>query len=137
MQNTKICEAKKIADVKIMSFGFKYGPPENADLVFDVRFLQNPYYVEELKPLTGLDERVRNYVKSFDETKEFTEKLFDMIDFMVPYYIKGDRTSVVIAFGCTGGKHRSVTMAEETFSHLQNIGYNVAKHHRDIEKFEF
>ena len=121
-------------DITVMSFGFKYAPPEDADLVFDVRFLQNPYYVEELKPLTGLDERVRNYVKSFDETEKFTEKLFDMIDFILPRYIKGERKSVVIAFGCTGGKHRSVTMAEEMFCHLQNAGYNVKKHHRDIEK---
>ena len=136
MQDSKVrvtCERKNIA-IDIMSFGFKYGPPENADLVFDVRFLQNPYYVGELKPLTGLDERVRNYVKKFDETQKFMDKLFDMIDFIVPYYIKGERTSVSIAFGCTGGKHRSVTMAEELFSHLQGTDYKVEKYHRDIEK---
>ena len=120
--------------IEIMSFGFKYGHPENADLVFDVRFLQNPYYVEELKPLTGLDEGVRNYIKSFDETNEFIKKLSDMLDLILPRYIKGDRTRVVIAFGCTGGKHRSVTMAEETFYYLQNNNYNITKYHRDIDK---
>ena len=120
--------------VEISSFGFKYAPPENADIVFDVRFLQNPYYVEELKPLTGLDQRVRDYIESFDESKEFFKKLFDMIDFLIPLYIEKERTDIKIAFGCTGGKHRSVTAAEKLYSHLTNAGYDAKKHHRDIEK---
>ncbi len=127
MQNEKI-------SIEIMSFGFKHGSPENADIVFDVRFLQNPYYIEHLKPLTGLDESVREYVKSFSETKEFLGKLFDMIDFLIPHYIKKDRESITVAFGCTGGKHRSVTVAEELYSHLKDKGYQTVKNHRDIEK---
>ena len=120
--------------IEVSSFGFKYAPPENADIVFDVRFLQNPYYVEELKPLTGLDQKVRDYVKGFDETKEFLDKLFDMIDFLIPLYIKKEREKLSVAFGCTGGRHRSVTAAEELYLHLQQAGYKVKKHHRDIEK---
>lgn len=127
MQNEKF-------SIEIMSFGFKHGSPENADIVFDVRFLQNPFYVEELKPLTGLDERVRNYVKSFDETITFLEKLFDMIGFLIPLYMKKERENITVAFGCTGGKHRSVTMAEELSFYLKDAGYNIIKNHRDIEK---
>ena len=120
--------------IEVSSFGFKYAPPEDADIVLDVRFLQNPFYVEELKPLTGLDQRVRDYVKSFEETKEFLDKLFDMIDFMIPHYIKKGREKLKIAFGCTGGRHRSVTVAEELYSHLKASGYNTVKYHRDTEK---
>lgn len=135
MQSENICKIdKENITLDVMSFGFKHGYPESADIVFDVRFLQNPFYVEELKPLTGLDERVREYVKQFEETKQFTDKLFDMIDFMIPHYAKKSREKLVIAFGCTGGKHRSVTMAEELFSHLDKEGYRVTRHHRDIEK---
>ena len=120
--------------IEVMSFGFKHGYPENADIVFDVRFLQNPYYIEHLKFLTGLDESVREYVKSFSETTNFLEKLFDMIDFLIPHYIKKDRESITVAFGCTGGKHRSVTVAEEVYSHLKDREYQIVKNHRDIEK---
>jgi len=135
VQSENICKMdKENITLDVMSFGFKHGYPENADIVFDVRFLQNPFYIEELKPLTGLDERVREYVKQFEETKQFTDKLFDMIDFVVPHYAKKGRESIVIAFGCTGGKHRSVTMAEELALHLKDAGYRVVKHHRDIEK---
>ena len=129
--SSKACENTVI---DVMSFGFKHGAPENADLVFDVRFLPNPFYVDELKPLTGLDERVSSYVKKFDETKEFIHKLFDMIDFLVPQYIKGGRPEIVIAIGCTGGKHRSVALAEELYDHLKKSGQEVVKHHRDIQK---
>ena len=120
--------------IEVMSFGFRYGSPENADIVFDVRFLQNPYYMEHLKPLTGLDERVRSYVKSFDETLQFMDKLFDLIDFLIPNYKKKNRERLTVAFGCTGGKHRSVTMAEELFAHLKSAGHTTVKNHRDIEK---
>lgn len=134
MQNETICKACEDIVIDVMSFGFKHGAPENADLVFDVRFLPNPFYIDELKPLTGLDERVSGYVKKFDETKEFIHKLFDMIDFLVPHYIKGSRPEIVIAIGCTGGKHRSVTVAEELYNHLKESEYKVVKHHRDIQK---
>ncbi|MBQ2896888.1 MAG: hypothetical protein IJE46_01005 [Clostridia bacterium] len=134
MQRETSCEACKNTVIEVVSFGFKHGIPQNADLVFDVRFLPNPFYVDELKPLTGLDERVSEYVKKFDETKEFIHKLFDMIDFLVPQYMKGSRLRLVIAIGCTGGKHRSVTIAEELYNHLKESEYKVVKHHSDIQK---
>ncbi len=120
--------------VNVLSFGFKYGLPVEADLVFDVRFMPNPFYVRELKALTGLDKAVSDFVMSFDESKTFAAKLFDMIDFLLPYYIEEGKNQLVIAIGCTGGKHRSVTIAERLTAHLNSSDVNVAVMHRDIDK---
>lgn len=120
--------------VSCMSFGFMYGVPGEADLVFDVRCLPNPFYVPELKKLTGLDEEVRNYVMQFPQSKEFEQRILDMADFLMPLYVKEGKSRLVIAFGCTGGKHRSVTFAKRTAEHLEKSGYLVREIHRDFEK---
>lgn len=120
--------------VSCMSFGFMYGVPGEADLVFDVRCLPNPFYVPELKKLTGLDEEVRDYVMKSPQSKEFEKKIFDMADFLMPLYVKEGKSRLVIAFGCTGGKHRSVTFAKRTAEHLEKSGYLVREIHRDVEK---
>ena len=121
--------------ISVLSFGFKYGIPADADLVFDVRFLPNPYYVDELRPLTGLDERVFNYVMDCDTAVAFADKLEDMITFLIPNYVKEGKTNLVIAIGCTGGKHRSVTLARELYSRLsKNTKYGFRLEHRDVEK---
>ena len=113
----------------------KYGIPADADLVFDVRFLPNPYYIDELRPLTGLDERVFNYVMDCDTARAFADKLEDMINFLIPNYVKEGKTNLVIAIGCTGGKHRSVTLARELYSRLsKNTKYGFRLEHRDVEK---
>lgn len=116
------------------SFGFKYGADADADLVFDVRCLPNPYYIEDLKFKTGLDAPVSEYVLSFPESEEFARKIKDFLDFSVPLYIKEGKSQLIIAFGCTGGKHRSVTFAELIYEHLLKNGYNVNTLHRDIKK---
>ncbi|MDD7220367.1 MAG: RNase adapter RapZ [Clostridia bacterium] len=121
--------------ISVLSFGFKYGIPVDADLVFDVRFLPNPYYVDELRPLTGLDERVFNYVMNSDTAREFADRLEDMIKFLIPNYVKEGKTNLVIAIGCTGGKHRSVTLARELYMRLsKNDEYGLRLEHRDVEK---
>ncbi len=120
--------------VTVLSFGFKYGIPADADLVFDVRFLPNPYYNEELRPLTGNDEPIQQYVMSFDTAKEFLQKLVDMVKFLIPNYILEGKNRLVIAVGCTGGKHRSVTLANELYNALSGNDYGVKIEHRDIEK---
>ena len=120
--------------VTVLSFGFKYGIPADADLVFDVRFLPNPYYVEELKYLTGNDKPVQDYVKKAPEALEFLNKIDDLLRFLLPNYVKEGKNSLVIAIGCTGGKHRSVTFAEYTAKYLQAKGVRVQKQHRDITK---
>ena len=121
--------------ITILSFGFKYGIPNDSDLVFDVRFLPNPYYVDELRPLTGLDDRVFNYVMDCDIARAFADKLEDMIRFLIPNYIKEGKTSLVIGIGCTGGKHRSVTIARELYSRLSKAeDYGIRLEHRDAEK---
>ncbi|MCR4780829.1 MAG: RNase adapter RapZ [Ruminiclostridium sp.] len=117
-----------------LSFGFKYGIPDEADLVFDVRFLPNPFYVPELKNKTGEDREVRDYVMNSEMSVEFKDKLFDMIGFLVPKYISEGKSQLVIAFGCTGGRHRSVTFAEMTNDFLREKGYNVHALHRDAQK---
>ncbi len=121
-------------DITIMSFGFKYGIPKYADLVFDVRFLPNPFYESDLKELTGNDKPVSDYVLSFEEAKQFEIKLFEMIEFLVPNYIKEGKNQLFIACGCTGGKHRSVTIANELFKHMSQLPYNVNVEHIDIAK---
>ncbi len=121
--------------VSVLSFGFKYGIPADADLVFDVRFLPNPYYVDELRPLTGKDEHVFRYVMDCDAAKEFADRLEEMIKFLIPQYVKEGKTNLVIAIGCTGGKHRSVTLARELYGRLSQGGqYGFRLEHRDIEK---
>ena len=106
--------------VTVLSFGFKYGIPEDADLVFDVRFLPNPYYDEHLRPLTGQVQAVRDYVMQGGTADAFLKKLYDMIDFLLPNYINEGKNQLVIAVGCTGGKHRSVTIARALYEHLED-----------------
>ncbi len=120
--------------IQCLSFGFKYGIPSDADLVFDVRCLPNPFYIEELKTKTGLDESVSSYVMQFDQSKELLSKLEDLIDYSVPLYREEGKSELVIAFGCTGGKHRSVTFAEAMFKHLKEKDLRVSVSHRDITK---
>lgn len=121
--------------VTVLSFGFKYGIPEDADLVFDVRFLPNPYYDEHLRPLTGQVQAVRDYVMRGTTVEIFLKKLYDMIDFLLPNYINEGKNQLVIAVGCTGGKHRSVTIARALYEHLEAVGeYGIRIDHRDIEK---
>jgi len=121
--------------ITVLSFGFKYGIPTDADLVFDVRFLPNPYYVEGLRPLTGLDERIQNYVMEGGQYAAFMEKLEDMIRFLVPNYVSEGKNQLVIAIGCTGGKHRSVTVAQGLYERLSaQEDYGLRIEHRDIEK---
>lgn len=120
--------------IQCMSFGFKYGVPSDADLVYDVRCLPNPFYIDELRTLTGLNEEVRSYVMKFPQSGELLEKLLDIIDFSVPLYREEGKSELVIAFGCTGGKHRSVTFAEECYRHLKDQGLRVGVNHRDISK---
>lgn len=121
--------------VSVLSFGFKYGIPEDADLVFDVRFLPNPYYVDELKQKTGQDKDVQDYVMQSEDAKIFLEKLKDMIDFLMPRYVAEGKNQLVIAVGCTGGKHRSVTIANALYAALEEKPeYGLRIEHRDIMK---
>ena len=122
--------------ITVLSFGFKYGIPSDADLVFDVRFLPNPYYIEELRSKSGNDKEVRDYVMANDKAGEFLGKLTDMVDFLIPNYIAEGKTQLVIAIGCTGGKHRSVTLANALYEALQanEENYGIRIEHRDIEK---
>ena len=118
--------------ISIMSFGFKNGIPADADLVFDVRFLPNPYYIDSLKKLTGNDKPVRDYVMSFPEAEQFMEKLTDMISFLIPGYVKEGKNQLVIAIGCTGGQHRSVTIANALAGRLKGGEYGINLFHRDV-----
>ena len=121
--------------ITILSFGFKYGIPVDSDLVFDVRFLPNPYYVEGLRAKTGNDKEIQEYVLQFKEAHEFLGKLTDMIDFLIPNYISEGKNQLVISIGCTGGKHRSVTLANELYKRLaKKTEYGLKIEHRDIEK---
>lgn len=121
--------------INIVSFGFKYGIPRDADLVFDVRFMPNPYYVEDLRHKTGLDIEVNEYVMNSNESVEFVTKLEEMIKFLIPNYIKEGKTQLVIAIGCTGGKHRSITVAKHLYETLKNVEeYGVKFTNRDIER---
>ena len=120
--------------IRVMSFGFKYGPNKEADLIFDVRCSPNPYYVPELKHHTGLESCVREYVMNDDSTMGFLSRLYDMIDYLLPLYKKEGKSELVIAMGCTGGKHRSVTIAENLGGYLASKGNKVIISHRDINK---
>lgn len=120
--------------VSCMSFGFKYGLPHEGDLVFDVRCFQNPFYVDSLKRLTGLDEPVKKFVFAPQQTRDFVAKLFDMIDFLIPLYVEEGKSQLVVAIGCTGGKHRSVAIAEALYKHLIDRDVRASVNHRDIRK---
>lgn len=121
--------------ITVVSFGFKYGIPSDSDLVFDVRFLPNPYYIDELKPKTGNEKEVQDYVMGFDLAHEFLNRLDDMITFLIPNYIIEGKNQLVISIGCTGGKHRSVTLANQLYERLKGAGeYGIKVEHRDIEK---
>lgn len=121
--------------VTVLSFGFKYGIPVDSDLVFDVRFLPNPYYVDGLRQKTGNDKEVRDFVMQNQEAHEFLDKLEDMVSFLIPYYISEGKTQLVISIGCTGGKHRSVTLANGLYERLlKHDGYGLKIEHRDIGK---
>ncbi|MBP5379326.1 MAG: RNase adapter RapZ [Ruminococcus sp.] len=120
--------------IKVMSFGFKYGVSTESDLVFDVRCLPNPFYIEELRNHTGCDSCVRDYVMGFEQSKTLFAKLKDLIDYLIPLYVQEGKSQLVIAFGCTGGKHRSITFAELMANHLIEKDYKVQKYHRDISK---
>ena len=118
--------------VRVMSFGFKYGLPLDADLVFDVRFLPNPYYIPELRNMTGMDEPVRSFVFQYQQTKDFAAKIEDLLAFLLPNFVDEGKTDVVIAVGCTGGKHRSVCLARELSEFVSKKGYATTLSHRDM-----
>ena len=120
--------------VSSVSFGFRNGVPEDADLVFDVRFLPNPHFVPEFRPLTGRHPRVAKYIRSFPQTQEFITRISDLLVYLLPHYIHEGKSYLTIAFGCTGGQHRSVMMAEEVGKHLRRAGYRVKIVHRDSPK---
>lgn len=124
---------KTIFTVNVMSFGFKYGLPIDADLVFDVRFLPNPHYIDHMRPKTGLDEEVSSYVLKWTETTKFLEKVTELLNFMLPHYKREGKSQLVIAIGCTGGQHRSVALAEY-LGHFFQEDYHTKITHRDIER---
>lgn len=120
--------------ISVMSFGYKYGIPLDADLVFDVRFLPNPHYIDELRPLTGDDKEIQEYVWDSPTSRTFMRRFYSLLKFLIPHYIKEGKTSLAIAIGCTGGRHRSVTLANKLADLLDNKKYNISKRHRDLEK---
>lgn len=123
---------EKQLSITVLSFGFKYGIPVDSDLVFDVRFIPNPFYIAELKPFSGNDESVKKYVLEQTETKEFINKLEDMLTFLIPNYIKEGKRQLIISIGCTGGRHRSVAIANEIHERLVKLNFNSRIEHRDI-----
>lgn len=125
---------KDVMNIHVESFGFKHGIPSEADFVIDVRCLPNPYWVENLRSKTGLDKEVRDYVFSFDESRQLLDKLIDMLDFLNPLYIKEGKSQIVFAIGCTGGNHRSVAIAEALKEHFEKKWDNVSVNHRDINR---
>jgi RNase adapter protein RapZ len=120
--------------VSCVSFGFKHGVPDDADLVFDVRFLPNPHFVPEFRELTGRDKKVAKYIRSFPQTKEFISRISDLLVYLLPHYIREGKSYLTIAFGCTGGQHRSVMISEDVAKHLRKPGYRVKVVHRDSPK---
>lgn len=125
---------KRGIDVTVMSFGYKYGLPMSADIVLDARFLPNPYYVDELRPMCGLDRPVRDYVFACQQTRDFMEQLEKMIDFLLPLYVEEGKLALTIAIGCTGGQHRSVALAAALNGHLGAQGVNSVNVNRDVDK---
>ncbi len=120
--------------VNVLSFGFKYGLPLDADLVFDVRLLPNPFYIPELRHHTGLESCVRDFVFSYQQTQDFVTKLEDLLDLSLPYYVEEGKTDLVLATGCTGGHHRSVAIAQELGEHIAKLGFSTNISHRDISR---
>jgi UPF0042 nucleotide-binding protein len=120
--------------VSVVSFGYRYGVPSDADLVIDVRFLPNPHFVPRLRPYTGQDPKVRRYIRSFPQTGEFLRRIGGLLTYLIPHYIREGKSYLTIAFGCTGGKHRSVMLAESVKKSLGKHGYSAKVVHRDIEK---
>lgn len=120
--------------ITVVSFGFKYGIPVDSDLVFDVRFLPNPFYIPDIKQFSGNDSPVSEYVMSFDQTKVFIDKLEDMLKFLIPHYLKEGKRQLIVSIGCTGGRHRSVTIANEIYKRLKIDGNIVNIEHRDIDE---
>lgn len=118
----------------VLSFGYKYGIPTDADLVFDARFLHNPYYIDELKNKTGNDKEVQEYVLGYEEANVFLDKMEDLLHFLIPNYIIEGKTQLIIAIGCTGGKHRSVTLVNELGKRIADMEYSIKTEHRDIGK---
>ena len=127
-------EPQRAMVVNVQSFGFKYGLPPDADLVFDVRFLPNPYYIAELRPKTGLMPEVRDFVFSYQQTKDYFTKLEDLLAYTLPLYFEEGKTQLVIAVGCTGGRHRSVALAKEIGEYVAKRGYPTVVTHRDIDR---
>ena len=125
---------KRGIDVTVMSFGYKYGLPMSSDIVLDARFLPNPYYVDELRPMCGLDRPVRDYVFACQQTRDFMEQLEKMIDFLLPLYVEEGKLALTIAIGCTGGQHRSVALAAALNEHLSAQGVNSVNVNRDVDK---
>ncbi len=119
--------------ISILSFGYKHGLPHEADLLLDIRFIPNPYYIPALKDLNGKDERVQRFVKKWPETRKFLEKYFSLINYLIPLYENEGKSFLTLAFGCTGGRHRSVVIAEETYARLNTGGLETTLTHRDIE----
>ena len=124
--------AERSMEVRVLSFGFKHGIPTEADLVFDVRFLPNPYYVAELRPLTGLDEGVRDYALSSPQSQDFLKKLTEFVTYLLPRYLEEGKASLAIAVGCTGGHHRSVAVAHALAESIRRLNYPVSESHRDL-----
>jgi len=122
-------------NITVMSFGYKHGTPLDSDLVFDVRFLPNPFYIDELRSLTGNDKQVQDYVLDSPVSRNFMDKFSDLMKFLIPHYIKEGKTSLTIAIGCTGGQHRSVTLANKLAELLDTQNYNINIRHRDVEKY--
>ncbi|WFF73622.1 RNase adapter RapZ [Proteiniclasticum sp. QWL-01] len=127
-------EASESLNINVVSFGFKYGVPVDADLIFDVRFIENPFYIDELRPLSGQDEPVRQFVLGNDVTKEFMTKVLDMLKFLIPHYILEGKKQLIVGIGCTGGRHRSVAITEEITRQLRYQGFHAASFHRDSEE---
>ena len=126
--------ASSAMSVSVISFGFKYGIPIEADLVFDVRFLPNPFYLTELRNQTGLDESVRNFVFGYQQSLDFLNKVEDLIGFLLPHYVEEGKTALVIAIGCTGGQHRSVAITRALADFIRQKGYNATENHRDMTR---
>ncbi len=127
-------DSKTSLTVTCMSFGFKYGAPVEADLIFDVRCLPNPFYIEELKYKTGLEDSVKQYVMKWDNTKGLIKRIKDYMDYALPLYKEEGKSQLVVAFGCTGGKHRSVALSQDMYNYLIDNGQTASVHHRDIRK---
>ena len=127
-------ELEHTISITILSFGFKYGIPMDSDLVFDVRFIPNPFYIPELKPFSGKDKPVSDYVLKQEETKGFMSRNLDMLEYLIPHYVKEGKRQLIVAVGCTGGRHRSVAIAEETYRSLLEKGFNASVEHRDMSE---